>query len=172
MKVENQTKPDFFNKILEFSEVLEMKRKSLKDNQGENWSYRGFAKYTGINHRHLARVLKPKEFYTFLTLLDVMYPLGFKVVIPDSDFEEFPSKYTSLEEFKEKTLLEISMFVKLKMKENKEYPLSQRALGSKCGLAHTQVKGVIQGSKNYNITTLLKVLEVFDTTIYLEERKS
>lgn len=161
----------FFNKVLEMATQLETKRETLKDSLGDTWSYRGLAKQTGINHRHLARVFKPKEFYTFLTLLDVIYPLGMTLTIPNSGVTPRPNKFDTLDTFKEETLKEISTFVKEQMANWQDKPLSQRGLGSQCGLAHTQVKGVIQGSKNYNVATLLKVLSVFNQTIVLEEIK-
>lgn len=155
-----------FNKIIEISKILEEKREKLKESNPKDWSYRGFAKQAGINHRHISRVLNPKEFYTFLTLLDVIYNLGFYITINDDKYSSLNISFDSLEDFKSSTLEVISSLIKEKMLEN-EY--SQRGLGIASGLAHTQVKGVLNGSKNYNVETLIKILNVFGLDLKLKE---
>lgn len=158
-----------FSKIVEISTVLEKKREKLKENNPKIWSYRGFAKQTGINHRHISRVLNPKDFYTFLTLLDVAYNLGFYITVNSNDFPESKIDLSNLENFKTSTLNLFSIFIKEKMNMDNKKTYSQRGLGNASGLAHTQVKGVLNGSKNYNVGTLIKILNVFGLDLQLKE---
>lgn len=168
-----ETDNKYFKQVESFARILEDKREALKDLDGESWSYRGLAKHMGINHRHLARVLKPKDFYTFQTLLDVIYPLGFTIALQDPTFKINEENISDVETFKTEVIQAITSYVRQRQETylGNGIKMSQRKLGELSNLAHTQAKGVIQGSKNYNIQTLMKVLEVFDQTIQIKPRQ-
>lgn len=159
----------YFNRIIDFSKVLEDKRELFKKSDSKAWSYRGFSKYSGINHRHISRVLNPKESYTFLTLVEVSYFLKCDIIILDStnSFRKNYSLSFDLDTYNKTLLKDISIFLKEK-KQNLKVPKSLREIAREIEVSPSQIIGVLKGSKNYNIVTLFKLLDYFDSKLTIK----